>query len=241
MPAIDQSEISNTLLKTVTTRVFSRFSDSLERVDLPVKYVVVEDGLAPEHIYFLESGLASMIAISPDEQAIEIGHIGREGATGMHVMLAVPATPGRTFMQVGGTGLRVSTSIFLDAVKSDEETRDFFLRYLHTTVMQLAHSALANGRYKMEERLARWILMCHDRLDGDDLAVTHEFLSLMLGVRRSGVTDHLHILEGLHAIRSTRGNIHVLNRQKLLDIAGGCYGVPEREYEKVLGLELRVK
>jgi hypothetical protein len=93
----------------------------------------------------------------------------------------------------------------------------------------------------MQERLARWLLMCHDRLDGDNLAVTHEFLSLMLGVRRSGVTDHLHILEGMGAIRSTRGNVRVRSREKLLDIAGGSYGIPEREYEKVLGLPARVK
>ena len=241
MSAIDQSKVHNTLLSTVNARIFARFSDGLERVDLPCKYVLVEDGLPPDNIYFLESGLASMIATSPDDQAIEIGHIGREGASGMHVMLAVPTTPGRTFMQVAGTGLRLPTSVFLDSVASDDETRDFFLRYLHTTVIQLAHSALANGQYKMEERLARWILMCHDRLDGDHLAVTHEFLSTMLGVRRSGVTEQLHILEGHRAIRSTRGDIHVLSREKLLEIAGGCYGVPEREYEKVLGLPLRVR
>jgi CRP-like cAMP-binding protein len=135
----------------------------------------------------------------------------------------------------------VQTSAFIEAVAADRETREFFLRYVHTTVLQLAHSALANGRYSMQERLARWLLMCHDRLDGDNLAVTHDFLSLMLGVRRSGVTDNLHILEGRQAIRATRGNVRVLNRDMLIDIAGGCYGVPEREYEKLLGLALRVK
>jgi hypothetical protein len=182
-----------------------------------------------------------MVATSSDHEAIEIGHIGREGASGMHVMLAVPVTPGRTFMQVAGSGIRIPTKIFTDATASDPETRDFFLRYLHTTVLQLAHSALANPRYNMQERLARWLLMCHDRLEGDNLAVTHEFLALMLGVRRSSVTDHLHLLEARHAIRATRGNVHVLSRDLLIDIAGGCYGVPEREYEKVLGLPLRVK
>nr|WP_245494654.1 MULTISPECIES: Crp/Fnr family transcriptional regulator [Rhizobium] len=210
----------------------------MERVDLPVRYVLVEDGVAPEYIDFIESGLGSVVATSSDGESIEVG---REGASGMHVMLAVPATPGRTFMQVSGSGIRVPIGVFTDAVASDAETRDFFLRYVHTTVLQLAHSALANARYSLQERLARWILMCHDRLDGDDLPVTHEFLSLMLGVRRSGVTDQLHILEGRHAVRSTRGNLRVLSRQKLLDIAGGCYGVPEREYEKVLGLPLRMK
>jgi CRP-like cAMP-binding protein len=105
--------------------------------------------------------------------------------------------------------------------------------------LQLAHSALANARYNMPERLARWILMCHDRLQDDDLPLTHEFLGLMLGVRRSGVTDQIHILEGIRAIKATRGNIKVVDRPKLEDIAGGSYGVPEQEYEKHIGLPIR--
>ncbi|TDW35790.1 CRP-like cAMP-binding protein [Rhizobium azibense] len=241
MTSFEQSKTHNTLLRTVTPQIFARLADAMERVDLPVKYVLVEDGVAPSHIHFLEEGLASVVATSSDEEAIEVGHIGREGATGMHVMLAVPATPGRTFMQVAGSGIRVPLNVFTEAVFSDLEARDFFLRYVHTTILQLAHSALANARYSMQERLARWLLMCHDRLDGDNLAVTHEFLALMLGVRRSGVTDQLHILEGRRAVRSTRGNVRILNRDMLLDIAGGCYGVPEREYEKVVGLPWRVK
>jgi hypothetical protein len=90
----------------------------------------------------------------------------------------------------------------------------------------------------MHERLARWLLMCHDRLDGEDLALTHEFLSLMLGVRRSGVTDQLHILEGRHAIKATRGNIRITDREKLEDIAGGCYGAPEAEYGRLIESQL---
>lgn len=241
MTTLKQSETRNTLLRTINPQIFARLADEMERVDLPLRCVLVDDGVAPSHIHFLEEGLASVVATSSDEEAIEVGHIGREGAAGMHVMLTVPTTPGRTFMQVAGSGIRVPTNVFTEVVAADPETRDFFLRYVHTTVLQLAHSALANARYNMQERLARWILMCHDRLDGDNLAVTHEFLALMLGVRRSGVTEQLHILEGRHAIRSTRGNVLVLNRNMLLEIAGGCYGVPEREYEKVLGLPLRVK
>jgi CRP-like cAMP-binding protein len=241
MTAFDQSKTQNTLLRMVDPQIFARLADRMERVELPLRQMLVEDGIAPDYIYFLEEGLGSVVATSSDDEAIEVGHIGREGASGMHVMLGVSTTPGRTFMQVAGLAIRVPTKMFTDAVSMDVETRDFFLRYVHTTVLQLAHSALANARYSMQERLARWILMCHDRLDGDNLAVTHEFLALMLGVRRSGVTDQLHILEGRRAIRSTRGNVRVLSREKLLEVAGGCYGVPEREYEKVLGLPLRVK
>lgn len=203
MSTFEQSHVHNTLLRTISPHIFARLADDMERVDLPVKYVLVEDNVAPNHIHFLEAGLGSVVATSSDDEAIEVGHLGREGASGMHVMLAVSSTPGRTFMQVAGTGIRIPTNVFTEAVVSDRDTREFFLRYVHTTVLQLAHSALANARYSMQERLARWLLMCHDRLDGDNLAVTHEFLSLMLGVRRSGVTDQLHILEGRHAIRST--------------------------------------
>jgi hypothetical protein len=82
--------------------------------------------------------------------------------------------------------------------------------------------------------MSGWLLMCHDRLDGDELALAHEFLSLMLGVRRSGVTEQLHVLEGLHAIKATRGNIRIIDREKLEDVAGGCYGAPEAEYKRLI-------
>jgi hypothetical protein len=91
----------------------------------------------------------------------------------------------------------------------------------------------------MPERLARWLLMCHDRLQTDDLPLTHEFLSIMLGVRRSGVTNEIHILEGIHAIKATRGNIRIVDRQKLEDVAGGSYGIPEDEYEQYIGFPIR--
>jgi hypothetical protein len=91
----------------------------------------------------------------------------------------------------------------------------------------------------MQERLARWLLMCHDRIDRVDLPLTHEFLALMLGVRRSGVTNELHILEGIHAIKATRGNVKILNREKLEEIAGGCYGLPEAEYERLIGVAIK--
>ena len=93
---------------------------------------------------------------------------------------------------------------------------------------------LANGQYSLRERLARWLLMCHDRLDTDDLPITHEFLSTVLGVRRPGITNELHVLEGIHAIRASRGNVRIVNRSILEDVADTTYGVPEKEYEKLI-------
>ena len=98
---------------------------------------------------------------------------------------------------------------------------------------------MANARYSVHERLARWLLMSHDRLDGDDLPLTHEFLAIMLGVRRSGVTDQIHILEGIGAIKATRGNIHIISRSKLENVAGGSYGLPEQEYHRLIGRPIK--
>jgi CRP-like cAMP-binding protein len=123
-------------------------------------------------------------------------------------------------------------------MEASPSLRRLLVHYAHTVWVQTAHTALSNGRFTTNERLARWILMSHDRLDGDDVPLTHEFLALMLGVRRAGVTTSLHILEGEHMIRATRGNITVRDRAKLLAMAGDSYGVPEAEYHRIIGSKL---
>jgi CRP-like cAMP-binding protein len=213
----------------------------MDRIDLGIRQVIVESNKPISYVCFIESGLASMVAINSDKEAVEVGHLGREGLCGYHLMLKTDRTPHRTFMQVAGSGITVPVEHFMTVVESHRLTRDLLLRYVQSAELQLAHSALANARYGMYVRLARWLLMCHDRLDGDDLPLTHEFLSVMLGVRRSGVTNELHVLEGVHAIKATRGNIRVLDRQKLEEIAGGCYGVPEAEYERLVGIPIGVE
>jgi CRP-like cAMP-binding protein len=239
MSLIKQSNVRNLLLRALPEDVFNRLQPDMEVAELPLKHSLVEPDQVASHVCFLESGLASTLALSSDNESIEVGHIGREGMSAPHVVLTVDRTPNSTFMQVAGSGIMLPVKILLDACETDASTRSFLLRYTYTSQLQLAHSALANARYNMQERLARWLLMCHDRIDGDDLSLTHEFLSLMLGVRRSGVTNELHIIEGVKAIKATRGNVHVVNRAKLEDIAGGCYGIPEREYERLLGMSSR--
>ncbi|WP_064693218.1 Crp/Fnr family transcriptional regulator [Rhizobium aegyptiacum] len=236
MKNIAQKDTRNKLLRRLPEQAFDHIASHLKPVDLPVRRSLVEPNQPIEHVRFIESGLASMVAVASNGMGIEIGQLGYEGMSGYPVLLGVDRTPNRTSMQVSGDGLELPTSRFLSLLR-DEAVRLIFLRYVHTQEMQLAHSALAAGRYNMHQRLARWLLMCHDRLLVDDMPLTHEFLALMLGVRRSGVTDHLHILEGMRAIKSTRGNVQILNRQVLLDVADGCYGAPEAEYERLLGFQ----
>lgn len=239
MSDFSQSTVSNLLLRALPPEAFDILKSAMQRVDLPLKFELVTPDVPNDHVVFLERGLASLVATSSDNEIVEVGHIGYEGLAGMHVMLKVPKTPNKTFMQAEGSGISVPTSAFLGMVEEMPAANDLLLRYVHCCELQLAHSALANARYSMPERLARWLLMCHDRLQSDDLPLTHEFLSIMLGVRRSGVTNEIHILEGVHAIKATRGNIRIIARRKLEDIAGGSYGIPEEEYERYIGFPIR--
>ena len=234
MPHPSQSEVRNRLLKAMPPQAYEILQPHMELSDLSLKQDLVVAGQPNAFVYFIESGLASVVAESSDGESVEVGHVGREGMAGYHVMLMTPSSSHRTFMQSVGSAIRVRVDAFMGTMEQHRSMRNLLLRYIHCCEVQLGHSALANGRYSMHERLARWLLMCHDRLDGDDLPLTHEFLSLMLGVRRSGVTEQLHILEGLHAIKATRGNIRIIKREKLEEIAGGCYGVPEEEYRRLI-------
>ncbi|GGD18702.1 Crp/Fnr family transcriptional regulator [Aureimonas glaciei] len=232
---VSQSEIRNRLLSGMEPADFAAVRPRIEKVELKMRTVLVEKEAAIEDVYFIESGIASVVATSQDDERIEVGHVGWEGMSGSSAALGVMIGSTRTFMQVAGSGWRMAVRDLEAAFVERPEIRERLLQYVYTQEVQVAHSALANARYSIKERLARWLLMSHDRGEGDDLSLTHEFLSLMLGVRRAGVTGELHILEGMSLIRATRGNIRILDRPRLEEIAGGCYGYPEMIYERLLG------
>lgn len=141
-------------------------------------------------------------------------------------------------MQCGGPALRIGISALRAVIDTSRPLRQLLLTYAHVFLIQPAATALANSRYEIEQRLARWVLMSQDRLGGE-LPLTHDFLALMLGVRRPSVTDALHKLEGTGAIKAERSLILVRDRKKLEEIAGQAYGIPEREYERQLGHDWR--
>jgi CRP-like cAMP-binding protein len=239
MNPLSQDKVRNLLLRAASPDAFALIAPHMRAIQLPLKLTLVEQDEPNQTICFLERGLASVVAITTEDEMVEVGHIGSEGATGLHTALHANQSPSKTFMQGEGIGYLVPVSVITSALESLPEFRALVLRYIHSCNIQLTYTALANARYSIYERLARWLLMCQDRL-GDDLGMTHQFLSIMLGVRRSGITDQLHLLEGIGAIKSTRGNIRILDRSKLEDIAGGSYGVAEREYERLIGTPLRI-
>lgn len=184
--------------------------------------------------YFLERGVASVVAISGDRRQAEVGIIGCEGMTGICAVLGVDRSPHEIFMQVEGEGQSIATEELQTSMAASASLAAFLRRYVQAFFVQAAHAALANAQGKIEERLARWLLMAQDRTETRDIALTHEFLALMLGVRRPGVTMALHQLETRGLIATARGHVSVVDRDGLLHVANGLYGAPEAEYERLI-------
>lgn len=209
-------------------------SPHLKRVDLPLRKQLETRNKAIEFAYFMESGFASVVA-NGTGRSIEVGLIGREGMTGLAVVMGTDRSPNETFMQNAGAGLRLPVAKLRHAMRESTSLHAALLLYAHAFSIQTTYTAIANGRSKIEERLARWILMARDRIDSDDLALTHEFLSIMLGVRRPGVTVALNLLETQGLIKANRGIITVIDRKGLEETCNGAYGVPEAEFQRLFG------
>jgi CRP-like cAMP-binding protein len=233
-----QASVRNRLLAALSPADFSRLAPQLEPVPLPVRTCLAEPNRPIEHVYFLEQGIASVVASTPQGRRIEVGIIGREGLTAPCVPLGADRSPHECFVQTPGSGLGIRADDLRRALAASAALHQHLLRFVQALMVQMGQTALANGSFSLEQRLARWLLMCHDRVDGDDLSTTHEFLSLMLGVRRPGVTVALQALEERGLIATKRSQVTVLDRAGLEGVAGDSYGVCEAEYERLIGLPL---
>jgi CRP-like cAMP-binding protein len=230
-----QDDFRNKLLQSMDPADFDLLAPSLREVRLDVRRELERPNVPIDTIYFLESGLASIVARMSGGRDIEVGLAGRDGMTGTAVILGGDQSPHHTFMQVAGSGWSLPATVLRSALDTSASLRALMLRYVQTMMAQTASTALANGQAKLEERLARWLLMTHDRIDGSDVELTHEFLAVMLGVRRPGVTVAIHILEGKGLIRANRGLLVIMDRDGLEAHANGSYGSAEAEYRRLIG------
>lgn len=234
MFSINHSSVQNLLLTALPPLEFNVLQPHLEWVDLRLRVSLSGPNEPIKHAYFPTEGICSIIAVNPAGVRIETGIIGKEGFVGSPIILLVDHAPYEVIVQAEGRALRISRRNLLLSVEKCPAFNALLLRFIHNFMVQTAHSALANGHHTIEERLARWLLMCHDRIGANEFVMTHQFLAIMLAVRRSGVTEALHMLEGQNIIQSTRGRIEILNRKRLEKAAGGSYGVPEQEYERLI-------
>jgi CRP-like cAMP-binding protein len=224
---------SNRLLCGLAEADRALLQSLLSPVTLPVNKSLEASNRRIAFVYFPESGLVSTVARGSAHHAVEIGLIGNEGMTGLAVMLGAGQTPHESFVQATGAGWRIAAADLRLAMNASESLRDRLLCYAHTLTVQMGYTALANARYKIEERLARWLLMGHDRASGDQVILTHEFLAMMLGTRRPGVTTTLNLLERAGLVRTERGRVTILDRAALEEAANGCYGGAEAEYARL--------
>jgi CRP-like cAMP-binding protein len=204
----------------------------------PVAMALLKDMERPnrriETVYFMEAGIASVVAVQPDDRRVEVGLIGREDMSGIAVVLGGNQSPNATYIQIAGEGQRIAANEFRRAMDASESMRSLLLNYVQVFMVQTTHTAIANALSHIDQRLARWILMAHDRTGDDTLPLTHEFLALMLGVRRAGVTEALQSLKRQKLIDTGRNQIVVLDRKGIEQAAGSAYGVPEREYRRLI-------
>jgi CRP-like cAMP-binding protein len=206
---------------------------------LESRTMIENPGEPIDFVYFLDEGMLSVISRFESSRDVEVGVVGREGMSGTPLLLNDRLSTYATSVQVSGYAQRLPADILAEAVRTSRGLHNYLLRYVRAAEIQTASTASANGRAKLEERLARWLLMTHDRLSSDRLNVTHDLLATMLACRRPGVTVTLHLLEGKGLIRSNRGHIIILDREGLEHAANGSYGLAENEYTRLLGQDFR--
>lgn len=225
----------NRLLAALSADDHALLTPRLERISLN-RHMLLEGANKPvENVYFIESGLASVIATNGRGENIEIGLIGCEGMTGVTIIMGNHRSPHLVQMQALGDGLVISAPQLRRLFAQSNTMRALFLHYAQVFMTQAAQTAIANGRAKLEQRLARRILMAHDRVGENDVPITHEFLSMMLGVRRASVSVALDGFRKRGFIEARRGGIIILDRKSIEKIAGSYYGVPEAEFRRLIG------
>jgi CRP-like cAMP-binding protein len=199
----------------------------LAPIDLPVSARLETANGRIDAVYFIERGFASVVADGRGKRGIEVGIIGREGLTGLALVLGHDRATHETYMQAAGSAQRISAAHLRKAMDQSVRLHRSLLRFAHAFLVQTTQTALANGRSKLEERLARWLLMAQDRIGGTEVPLTHRFLAVMLGVHRPFVTRTVQVLEQRGLIRAGRQVITIVDRGGLVKMSNGAYLPPD--------------
>lgn len=226
---------ANLFLATLDDADFALLSPHFERVAIAVGDTILPAGGRIDYLYFLDSGIAALLDSIEGERLHAVGLIGNEGYLGWQLLLGDDRSPYATILRAeAGTALRIPAERLLEATGRSDTLRRALLRFIEVFMIQMGRTVVSALGHSVERRLARWILLYHDRVRGDEIMMTHEEFRIMLGVRRSSITDALHRLEEQHAIRSLRGRVVVRERDKLMTLAADTYGSAEAAYERLV-------
>jgi CRP-like cAMP-binding protein len=217
--------VRNVILLTVPQKEYHLLRPHLDPVDLPQYQILEEPGEKIDFTYFLNDGMTSLVALSRDGRSVEVGVVGKEGMVGMSLIAGLRLGTFRAIMQMAGCGVRLRSEVFQDILLSAPVLRAELSRFALMHGMQVAQIAACNRLHEVEQRLARWLLMCQDRFDCQLLPLTHDFLAQMLGTGRPSVSLAAGSLESAGLIENLRGTVKILNRKSLEEAACECYGV----------------
>ncbi len=241
MPVAPPPHIINLLLDALPRKERDRVMAHCEVVELHFGKVLCEPDRPFRYLYFPVSGLISLVTTLGSHRPLELALIGNEGMLGATQVLGVSAAPSRAVVQGGGSALRISPAQLRKALPECPRLLSTLKRYLYVVMVQLSQSVACGRFHEVEPRLARWLLMSHDRAHSDQLQLTHEYLADMLGVRRSGVSVAAGALQLRKLIHYSRGRITILDRKGLEAAACECYAALSDDYTRLLRHKPQVK
>lgn len=225
----------NRLLGLLSPKDYQRLRPHLHRVPLGYRQSLYRARQRLGFVYFIETGVGSLVNTMANGTAAEVGTIGNEGVVGLPLLLGDNRAPTSVYVQVPGAGLRMTAARFSAELARSASMRAVMLRYAHALFNQVAQSAACNHFHTLQQRCCRWMLMTHDRMQSDEFLLTQEFLAMMLGVQRTGVSLAAGALQRAGLIRYSRGVVTILNRRGLRQRACECYGLSKREFDRLLG------
>ena len=225
---------ANRLLGLLPRRDYERLRPHLQPMPLDYRQSLYRAHKPIGFVYFIETGVGSLVNTMANGQAAEVGTIGNEGVVGLPLVLGDNRAPTSVYVQVPGSGLRMKATLFEKELERSASMRAVMLRYSHAFFNQVAQSAACNQFHSIQQRCCRWLLMTHDRMQSDHFLLTQEFLAMMLGVQRTGVTAAAGALQRAGLIRYNRGNVTIIDRRGLKQRSCECYGISKREFDRLL-------
>jgi CRP-like cAMP-binding protein len=235
MSQIEHAAVRNRLLAALPAGDFATLAPALQPASLDFKQVLHEPGQALQAVHFVEGGMVSMLVPLEDGHLQEVGVVGREGVVGLPLVLGAKRSTTEAMVQMQGPALRLGVVALRAAFDRSAPFRDLLLRYAQAFHTQVAQTAACNNHHPVDARLARWLLLLHDRAGRDEFPATHEFLSLMLGARRPGISVAAAVLQRAGVIAYTHGRMSVLDRAGLEAAACECYGTVREQFDELLG------
>lgn len=218
-------QVKNVILLSLPDGEYSMLRPHLEFVELPHHTIMHEPGEKIEYGYFLNEGMTSLVVMTSDGRSVEVGIIGREGVVGTPLAVGLHRGPYRAIMQIPGSGVRIKAGVLEDILLAAPTLQMALSRYALMQGLQVAQIAACNRLHEIEQRLARWLLMCQDRVDSQLLHLTQDFMAQMLGTGRPTLSLAAGILQRAGLIQNLRGTVKILNRKSLEGAACECYGV----------------